>query len=249
MAFPYLLVLLNCLLSRAQLVAPETERPVLKAGTARRNPRDGLTYVWIPPGTFSMGCSPRDTECYPLEKPALEATVSKGFWIGRTEVTVDAYKRFAAAAGRQMPLAPSSNSGWTNGNMPIVNVTWDEAQAYCSWSGGRLPTEPQWEYAARGGNAAARYGPLDEVAWYLSNSGGGTHEVAQKRANGFGLFDTLGNVWEWVGDGQRVNYHFLRGGSWSSKLWVVRVSYRTAVNSGEHFDDSGLRCALDAVGQ
>ena len=84
--------------------------------------------------------------------------------------------------------------------MPIVNVSWDDAQAYCGWMGGRLPTEAEWEYAARGGSTEARYGNLDDIAWYGKNSGNQTHDVAQKRANGFGLYDMLGNVWEWVSD-------------------------------------------------
>jgi formylglycine-generating enzyme required for sulfatase activity len=88
-----------------------------------------------------------------------------------------------------MPLAPDFNFGWANTNMPIVNVSWNDSQAYCQWSGGRLPTEAEWEYAARGGSTEARYGPLDDVAWNIQNSGNRLHNVAQKRANGFGLYD------------------------------------------------------------
>jgi formylglycine-generating enzyme required for sulfatase activity len=166
--------------------------------------------------------------------------------------------------------------------MPIVNVTWDDAQAYCSWAGGRLPTEAEWEYAARAGSTAARYDDLDEIAWYAGNSGrqrldsgriwkedqdnyeqrikqngNGMHEVGQKRANGFGLFDMLGNVLEWVKDWYDENYyqnspsqdpagpasgslHVLRGGSW--EFGNVRVSDRFVnIPVNWNFVD-GFRC-------
>jgi formylglycine-generating enzyme required for sulfatase activity len=228
-------------------------------GTVRANSTDGLQYVWIPAGTFMMGCSPGDTECDPDEKPPLEVTITQGFWIGQTEVTVAAYKRFAAAAGRTMPASPNFNNGWANGNMPVVNVSWQDAQAYCGWAGGRLPTEAEWEYAARGGSTDARYGAIDFIAWYHQNSGGQTHEVAQKRANGLGLYDTLGNVWEWVNDWYDENYYrnspsqdprgpssgqlrVLRGGSWNYVARLVRVSGRVGVNPEFRNLSLGFRC-------
>ena len=103
------------------------------------NPKDGQKYVWIPPGSFRMGCSAGDTECDEGEKPPHQVTITKGFWLGQTEVTVGAYKRFAAATGRQMPDAPAFNSGWANDSMPILNVNWNDARDYCTWAGWRLP--------------------------------------------------------------------------------------------------------------
>jgi formylglycine-generating enzyme required for sulfatase activity len=271
---------------------PTPQPPVI--GTVRVNPNDGLNYVWIPPGSFMMGCSTGDSECYDYEKPSHPATISNAFWTGQTEVTVGAYKRFAQQAGRSMPPEPNIegrplNPGWGDEAMPIVNVTWYDAQAYCSWAGGRLPSEAEWEYAARAGSAAGRYGPLDKVAWYADNSGrerldsapiwdrelrnyalrlrdngNGMHEVAQKPANGFGLFDVLGNVLEWVNDWYDQNYYrnsplqdppgptgrqfemrVLRGGSWYHDPRVARVSARFGIDPdfpGDGYGYVGFRC-------
>jgi serine/threonine-protein kinase len=235
------------------------------ASRAKVNPKDGLEYRWIPPGSFQMGCSPGDNECTDDEKPPHHVTITKGFWMGQTEVTVGAYKRFAAAKGRQMAPEPDIygrplNRGWGDEGMPIVDVTWDDAQAYCRWAGWRLPTEAEWEYAARAGSPEARYGSLDKVAWYRKDSGQQTHPVGEKQANGFGLYDMLGNVWEWVNDWYDDNYyrsspsqdpagpasgelHVLRGGSWINSPRDVRVSIRSRIISPADFDStSGFRC-------
>jgi len=209
-----------------------------------------------------MGCSPGDSECddYENEKPAHPVTITRGFWIGQTPVTVGAYKRFAGSAGRQMPSAPISNKAWANENMPMVDVAWDNAQAYCGRLRGRLPTEAEWEYAARGGSSASRYGNLDDIAWYNYNSAGHPHDVAQKRPNGFGLYDLLGNVDEWVNDWYDDNYYqnspsqdpqgpasgqypVLRGGSWGDPPSVVRVSFRALYSPVGGGDYIGFRCA------
>ncbi len=272
---------------------PAQPQPEKAPGTVRKNPKDGLKYVWIPPGTCQMGCSPADNECSDNEKPAHHVTISKGFWMGQTEVTVGAYKRFARETGKPMPPEPNFsgrplNSGWKSETMPIVDVTWDESRAYCAWAGGRLPTEAEWEYAARGGSAEARYGDLDEIAWYSDNSGqrrldsarilkedlanyaehlyengNGMHEVGAKRANAFGLYDVLGNVWEWVNDwydaGFYANspstdpsgptsgqYRVLRGGSWyNGPPRLVRVSIRYRHDPGLRKDFYGFRCARE----
>jgi formylglycine-generating enzyme required for sulfatase activity len=208
-----------------------------------------LTYVQIPAGKFTMGCSPDDKECDPNEKPAHEVTISKNLWIGQTPVTQEAYRRVTRT---------NYSNRFKGPRLPVDSVSWVEAVAYCTAVGMRLPTEAQWEYAACAGSTAARYGDLDNIAWYSRNSGGKTHEVGQKQANGFGLFDMLGNVWEWVADWYDGNYYgqspavdpsgpasdqfpVLRGGLWNDGPKGVRASAR--VSSEQTLRIAGFRCA------
>lgn len=238
------------------------------------NPRDGLKYVLIPPGNFKMGCNVEHIKlkagrywvntapCFDNEFPAHDVTISKGFWIGQTTVTVEAYQGFAEATGRQMPNAPDFNKGWTKPRMPIVNVSWDDAHDYCAWAGGYLPTEAEWEYAARGGSPKLEYGSYDQIGWGSKNSGNQAHEVGQKLANGYGLFDMLGNVSEWVNDWLDPDYYkhspkvdppgptsgrvrVVRGGDWSSS--VFRASWRGSYVTSNRGDGIGFRCAADKI--
>ena len=215
------------------------------------NPGDGLTYVWIPPATFRMGCSSDDAQCNGNETPH-SVKLTKGFWIGQTPVTQAAYQK----------LTGKNPSTFKGDQLPVESVSWDEAKAYCEAVKMRLPTEAEWEYAARGGSTAPRYAPLAQIAWYSANSGGKTHEVGRKQANGFGLYDTLGNVWEWVSDwygpydtndavdpkGPRTGHvRILRGAAFGLDESFVRVSYRSWYDPGYHsWGDgyvNGFRCA------
>jgi formylglycine-generating enzyme required for sulfatase activity len=225
-----------------------------------------MQYVWIPPGTFMMGCSTGDNQCFSEEKPAHQVSISRGFWIGQTEVTVEAYEKFAGITEDHPTSANGaalSSSGFHDEAMPVVNVTWDEANDFCKWAGGRLPTEAEWEYAARAGSSASRHGDLDDIAWYEKNSGNATHRVGQKRANQFGLFDMLGNAWEWVNDWYDGKYyakspeldpagpvagqmHGLRGGSWLNNSKLLRASDRGRSLPDLRFNYFGLRCVLAA---
>jgi formylglycine-generating enzyme len=222
------------------------------AGQTRTNPKDGLAYMWIPPGKFTMGCSPGDDKCYDSERPAHDVEIAKGFWLGQTPVTQAAYRR---VTGRN----PSNFKG---ANLPVETVSWDDAQAYCQGIGGRLPTEAEWEYAARAGTAGPRHGDLDRVAWHHGNSGGKTHEVGQKQPNAWGLHDTLGNLWEWVADWFGEAYYQLsakqdpsgppageargmRGGSWDDGPRVGRAPYRGYGGPGTLNARIGFRCVAD----
>ena len=137
---------------------------------------------------------------------------------------------------------PSSFKG---ADYPVDSVTWEEAEAYCFAIGGRLPTEAEWEFASRAGTNEARYGNLDRIAWYSWNSGKSTHPVKQKDPNSWGLYDMLGNLWEWVEDlypGTRMR--MLRGGSWLEPPALVRSSARGKLDPSSHdrIRISGLRC-------
>jgi formylglycine-generating enzyme required for sulfatase activity len=258
-------------------------------GSVRENQRDSLRYVWIPGGAFQEGCSKFDENCLTDEKPPHEVTLSRGFWIGQTEVTVGAYRRFAAATHRPLPPAATFgdrnlNAEWADNSMPIVNVDWQESNAYCKWIDGRLPTEAQWEYAARAGSTGSTYGDLFEIAWFGDNSGttrvdavtlntqdptgflgrlsgnrNTFHEVALKAPNSYGLYDMLGNTWEWTSDWYGEHYYqgadrfdptgppngerrVLRGGSWVNPRTSLRASVRGRRAPSVRSVDTGFRC-------
>jgi formylglycine-generating enzyme required for sulfatase activity len=210
-----------------QLVAPGAAIPV--PGYARVNPKDRLTYRWIPPGRFRMGCSqqPKDTACdSQAEFPVHEVTIGKGFWMGETEVTEAAWQRVMGKAGPRASKGPLR---------PVEEVSWADAQAFCAATGLRLPTEAEWEYAARAGSRASAYGALGQIAWYLENSGGETRDVGLKSANVWNLRDMLGNVAEWTADRfddpkkPMSKAHVVRGGSVLDEAGWVRLSRREGV--------------------
>ena len=154
---------------------------------------DGMEFVWVPAGEFRMG-----SEVLRASQPVTQVRISRGFWLGKHEVTQSEWQVAGAT--------PSRFSGC--GQCPVEYVSWNDAQEFIGSlngrSGGnryRLPTEAEWEYAARAGTTGARYGNLDAIAWYGGNNvGGGPKPVGQKAANAWGLHDMIGNVWEWVED-------------------------------------------------
>ena len=204
-----------------------------------------------------MGCSVQDSECRDDEKPTHQVNIEKGFWMGQTEVTIAAYGKFAAKSGRPAP------SG--DGSLPMSGVSWAEAKDYCAAMGGRLPTEAEWEYAARAGSSAPYYGVISQIAWYASNSDDAPHPVGKKQPNAFGLYDMLGNVSEWVLDRYFNKYDFdspatgpevqqplasnatatARGGFWQNDAGGLRVSRRLEQEKEGDQIPIGFRCASD----
>lgn len=229
-----------------------------RAGAVGTNPTDGQTYVWVPPGAFEVGCATHDDQCNHDEIGYHPVTVriTHGFWLGQTEVTQASYEKLLGHK-----LVPSKGPQY-----PVEGVNWYEARDHCEAAGGRLPTEAEWEYAARAGSTGARYGPLDAIAWYSGNSDYQTRPVRQKAPNGWGLYDMLGNVKEWVTDWYEENYYrtlpslaidpqgpptgkhrVLRGGAWDSRPEDVRTGSRDFSIPSNRSVGYGFRCANDLI--
>jgi formylglycine-generating enzyme required for sulfatase activity len=233
--------------------------PVLGYLSLAADKTANMEFVRIPAGDVQLGCSPGDTECYGDEKPAHPVRITKAFEMGRYEVT---QAQWEAAMG-------TNPSRFKRADRPVERVSWDDAQEFLKRLNARqdgyryrLPTEAEWEYAARAGSSEKNTGPLDAVAWYGGNSGGQTHPVGQKQANRWGLYDMQGNVWEWCQDRFDENYYqsspgqdpqgpssgpsrILRGGSWKHDAVIVRLSHRSAVRPDSRSGLFGLRCVRE----
>jgi formylglycine-generating enzyme required for sulfatase activity len=157
-----------------------------------------MEFIKIPKGEFMMGCSEDDTLCKPEEKPAHKVRITKTLEMGKYEVTQGQYKAIAADKDQ------SDIKGDKN---PVEMVTRAEAIDFLNKLTAkndgykyRLPTEAEWEYAARAGSASAAYGKLDDIAWWQGNSDDSSHPVGMKKPNAWGLYDMIGNVREWTAD-------------------------------------------------
>ena len=193
----------------------------------------GMEMLLVPPGKFVMGMSPGDTEAQDDEKPAHEVTITKAFYLGRTEVTQEQWMKvmgenpskfqIGSNAERDRVIAKYIEEGLTKqeaqekagaesnklltASNPVEEVSWDDCQKFCAKTGMKLPTEAQWEYACRAGVRKPRYGELGQIAWSNENSNSTTHPVAQKAPNALGFYDMIGNVWEWTNDWYEGDYY------------------------------------------
>jgi formylglycine-generating enzyme required for sulfatase activity len=252
-------------------------QPVLSAGKAFRdrltNVQEGPEMVVVPAGSFRMG-DVQDTGGYKYELPVRIVKIQKPFAVGRFEVTFEEYDQFAKAANRQLP----GDEGWGRGRRPVINVSWQDAAAYAEWLSGqtgkryRLPTEAEWEYAARGGKETAYWWGKDLVKGMANCKGCGsqwdnrqTAPVGSFKPNPFGLYDTAGNVEEWVEDCWHDNYNgapvdgsawkqegggscgqrVIRGGYWGHVPVGLRASGRSWFDAGKRYDAIGFRLAQD----
>jgi formylglycine-generating enzyme required for sulfatase activity len=231
--------------SKAGPISRAAGSPATPAGSRRFVQKANVPYVWIPPGRFLMGCSEGDKECRPNEPPSHEIAIANGFWMETGPVTVKTWKRYRQMTGAPA-LAASDGKGHDHLNeaggeyAPVVMVTRPQAQDFCRWVvGGRLPTDEEWEYAARAGTTGPRYGDLDAIGWYDKNSGNAVHPVTRKQPNAWGLYDMLGKVWQWTTSGDR-------GGAWNNPASVVRVS-ATGGSTGAPTYIIGFRCVADSL--
>jgi len=202
--------------------------------------------VVIRAGEFMMGSPAGEIDRGSDEGPQHRVAI-KSFLLGQTEVTFDDYDRFALATNRAMP----KDYGWGRGTRPVIGVSWRDADAFARWLSGqtgrgyRLPSEAEWEYAARAGTTTP-HGMRDGLYSWQANCGnqiGKTQTVGSYPINGFGLHDMYGNVWEWVQDCWHDNYQgapgdgsawlsdncagrALRGGSWATNPLGLRSANR-----------------------
>jgi formylglycine-generating enzyme required for sulfatase activity len=235
----------------------------------------GMQFVTIPAGSFRMGTPNRqaaiaemdepDRHAFRDEQPAHRVRLSQPFLLGRTEVTQAQW--FRVMQNKPGPQAHWRRADWDT--LPVVSVSWHMAQRFAEELGKldadyryRLPTEAEWEYAARAGSTGLRPVPSDrlpERAWYIANSGDEPHPVATRRANAFGIHDMLGNAWEWVADWYAPDSYgdgtvrldptgptdgrsrVRRGGSYHCPLHQTRPGYRSANTPETRYSVIGFR--------
>ena len=220
----------------------------------------GMEFIWIPKGSFMMG-SPELESGRDKNEKQHRVNLTKGYWLGATEVTQGQWEAVMGNDPSKFKLCGS--------NCPVEQVSWGDAQEFIKKLNGKgygsfaLPTEAQWEYAARAGTTTAySFGnypsQLGDYAWYRGNSEK-THAVASKKPNPWGLYDMYGNVFEWTED-RYSSYgttdftgyesynsdRVFRGGSWNINAQYLRSAFRGRNSPGNRFDFVGFRLLLRA---
>ena len=244
--------------------------------------------ITVEGGEFTMGCSKKDAPCDKDERPAHTVKLNT-FLISKYEVSTAEYRQFAAETKTKLPATE-----WKmQDNLPITNVLWEEAVLFCNWlstkqglkpayirkgnlfecdfsaNGFRLPTEAEWEFAARGGSLTKSFkysggNTLDEIAWHKGNSKETPHTVGTKLPNELGIYDMSGNVWEWCWDWYNKDFYKLekgnnpkgpergerrsvRGGSWDSQPNYVRPANRISTEPNKTHEFYGFRVARTII--
>ncbi len=250
----------------ALLVPPPDPKP----GQIWTSPLDGAELVWLPAFRFLMGCTPKDKDCREDER-YLRWVQCPGFWIQRTEVTNAQYARCVESGGCTPPRDGGAIGDPARAKEPVVNVTWDQAVTYAQWAGRRLPSESEWERAARGKRTDWRYPwgnyRMRERCNVRGTAGRDTWEelapVASFAWTGWGVYDLAGNAWEWCEDTYHENIvaapkdgspwteggrgRVIRGGSWRRSIKLARVSARGWLDPNTFTDDVGFRCVAGAA--
>lgn len=205
----------------------------------------GMQFVYIAPGSFMMGSPESEVNRYPDEKQHI-VRIRSGFWMGKYEVTFEEYDTFSRATHHTRAL----DEQWGRGKRPVININWFEASDFARWLSARsghhyrLPTEAEWEYAARAGTTTAysfgdNSADFPDYAWNTTNANHQTHAVGLKKPNPWGLYDMHGNVWEWTASTYAKEYDGseLRGSSDKSNA-------RRSVRGGAwYFYPKGMRSA------
>ena len=241
---------------------PVAQTPITNSDNVSIPVKNGISIdmVRVEAGTFIMGATPEMESPFDWEKPTHQVTLTNDYYIGKYEVTQALWQA----------VMDNNPSYFKGDDLPVEMVSWDDCQEFISKLNSitgkkfRLPTEAEWEYAARGGNKSRSYqycgsNNISDVAWYGNNSENKTHAVGSKQANELGIYDMIGNVWErcqdWYGKysglsqtdpagAARGDFRVIRGGGWYNDARDCRSSYRDINTPGNRYDYLGLRLVL-----
>lgn len=244
--------------------------------TACGVPESSVTFVPIPAGSFFLGCTDGDLDCAEGEKPAYRVTLDRSFLMAATETTDAQYTECVQAGACAAAGYPDGWQPWhRRSDLPVVWVSWADADRFCRWLDGRLPSQAEWEFAARGGQEGWRYPWGNEIPVSGESAEGGARftvdpasaaapgPVESYAPNALGLYDMAGNVWEWVADVWHksyegapadgsawltrgdTTYRVVRGGSCFDPAASLRVSVVGRSSAESRLENIGFRCVKD----